>query len=527
MTEYSTTTFIIFTITAGTYSWSVMSQYVVSSTSALFEASTASGSINTASQSAISITYTQIQTVTLSLNPNPVIMSYGSSATSTLQASLNVATSVQISMSGIPSGLTVTPTTSSCSGSCSVSISVTDTSASYGAYSFVITACPNTGTCQSITLNVDIGQMIFNPASPIAITSWSEISIQITIGFVPNVAFSFSFSNSEGGWAIGTSQGQGCTTGSSGTCTVTAYASNLNAAAGSIDNVQVTASGSDGLSLSAIYQMQAPLFSCPVVLFSNDAYWNQTGSVPVYAGQTVTIETVYLWVCTSETNLGTVTWSLVSSAQSPGYTGSFSPATSTIDQEVAVTLTFSSSDATGNYVVSIQGSTPGGGSYTADIPIEIGYSMNFTSTTLKGGTFSPTGGAYYNGNYPNGNDVGYFWYSIQTTVSACETPYSSWAGEITGTYSTGESTSQQCISLTVGPSQHYASENFQFFGVSNLNLVINTATNPSSANGGTTSPAPGTYSYLAGSTITSICASNYYNFVFAGWTGTGTGSYTG
>jgi len=525
VTEYSTTTSINFAaINTGTYSWSVMSQYIVSSTNALYQASTSSGSINTATQSAVSITYNEIQTVTLSLNPNPVTMSSGSSATSTLQVSLNAATSVQISMAGIPSGLTVTPTTSSCSSSCSLSISVTDTSAGYGAYSFTITACPNIGTCQSITLNTAIGQMTFSPASPISIGNWQEDAIQITINFVPNVVFSFSFSNSEPDWSIGTQQT--CNTGATGSCTITAYAANLNAPDGSTDSVQVTASGSDGLSLGAIYQLIAPDFSCPVVLFSNNAYWNQTGPVPVYAGQTITIDTVYLWICTSG-NLGAVTWNFVSNSQSPGYTGSFSPTTSAVNGEVVVTLTFSSSDATGNYVISIEGSTPGGGSYTANIPIEIGYAMNFTSTTLKGGTFSPTGGAYYSGNYPNGNDVGYFWYPTQTNVNACETPYSAWAGEITGTYSTGESTSQQCISVTVGPSQHYAQENFQFFGASNLNLVINTATNPSSANGGTTSPAPGTYSYLAGSTVTNICASNYYDFVFAGWTGSGTGSYTG
>ena len=168
VTEYSTTTSVNFAaINTGTYSWSVMSQYIVSSTNALYQASTSSGSINTATQSAVSITYNEIQTVTLSLNPNPVTMSSGSSTTSTLQVSLNAATSVQISMSGIPSGLTVTPTTSSCSSSCSLSISVTDTSAGYGAYSFTITACPNVGTCQSITLNIGIGQMTFSPASPI------------------------------------------------------------------------------------------------------------------------------------------------------------------------------------------------------------------------------------------------------------------------------------------------------------------------------------------------------------------------
>ena len=119
---------------------------------------------------------------------------------------------------------------------------------------------------------------------------------------------------------------------------------------------------------------------------------------------------------------------------------------------MVVTLTFSSSDATGNYILFRLKEALQAADAIGKLPIEIGYAMNFTSTTLKGGTFSPTGGAYYNGNYPNGNDVGYFWYPTQTNVNACEMPYSAWAGEITGTYSTGESTSQQCISVTVGPS---------------------------------------------------------------------------
>ncbi len=285
----------------------------------------------------------------ISASPNSLTLNQGQSGTSTVSTAVTSgsAETVNLSVTGVPSGATASLNPTSVTAGGSSTLSVSAGTASPGTYTLTVTGtAPSASHTAAVTLSIPANDfsLALNPTSGTvpagsAGTLTSTATVTRTSGNDQNV--SFSSSGAPSGVSVSFAPASVATTASGASSTMTLNVDS-STAAGSYA-ITVTGTGDGGASHSATYTLtvQAP---------SDFSMAASPSSLSVAQGASGTST-----ISTTTTSGSGQSVSMSASGQPSGTTVSFNPTSVSSGSSSTMTVAVGTSTATGTYTITVTG----------------------------------------------------------------------------------------------------------------------------------------------------------------------------